>query len=282
MWPLPEIIEQNLRAQRSWETRAGVHEPASDVLAEHTHKLCTILRVAFHFAMHDEASGFIEHFKLKALPSQRALPGGEFFQGHAGDLEIVVALNGRVTGKEIDRVGTESSTLTAYKLLNLHSCDLLINAGTAGGFRRSGSSIGDLWVSSKVAFHDHRIPLGEYDEWSRGEQETLPCPAIAGALRAKVGLISSGNSLDASDADLERLAKSGAVAKDMEAAAVAKVANDNGVPFVSIKSITDLVDGGEAVQTEFISNFEQAKRNLTAGLIEVVRLLREGRTLAEL
>lgn len=37
--------------------------------------------------------------------------------------------------------------------------DLLISAGTAGGFKAQGGAIGDVYISKAVMHHDRRIPI---------------------------------------------------------------------------------------------------------------------------
>lgn len=37
--------------------------------------------------------------------------------------------------------------------------DLLISAGTAGGFKAQGGTIGDVYISKAVMHHDRRIPI---------------------------------------------------------------------------------------------------------------------------
>ena len=37
--------------------------------------------------------------------------------------------------------------------------DLVINAGTAGGFSRKGAAIGDAFISTGIKHHDRRIAI---------------------------------------------------------------------------------------------------------------------------
>jgi 5'-methylthioadenosine nucleosidase len=37
--------------------------------------------------------------------------------------------------------------------------DLLISAGTAGGFKAQGGAIGNVYISKAVMHHDRRIPI---------------------------------------------------------------------------------------------------------------------------
>ena len=59
----------------------------------------------------------------------------------------------------VDQVGTVPAALTAYLTLQALQPDLLISAGTAGGFKARGGAIGDVYLSSAHMNHDRRIPL---------------------------------------------------------------------------------------------------------------------------
>lgn len=62
-------------------------------------------------------------------------------------------------------------------LQRLHP-DLVINAGTAGGFAAKGAGIGDVFVSSVIRNHDRRIPLPGYDQYGVGEYHSVPTVAL--------------------------------------------------------------------------------------------------------
>ena len=57
------------------------------------------------------------------------------------------------------------------------------------------------------------------------------------------GVVSSGNSLDFTKEDMERMLRHGVAVKEMEAAAIAWSAHLFGTPMFALKSITDIVDG---------------------------------------
>ena len=59
----------------------------------------------------------------------------------------------------------------------------------------------------------------------------------------------------------------------MEACAIAQVCAQCGVPFVAVKSITDLVDHPEAVQDAFLRNLRMASALLAERMEAAVRWL---------
>lgn len=77
-----------------------------------------------------------------------------------------------------------------------------------------------------------------------------------------MGVVSSGNSMDFVQADLDNMQAQGAAVKEMEAAGIAWSAHLFGTPFFALKSITDIVDGGRVAQEEFMENLATAAKAL--------------------
>jgi hypothetical protein len=59
----------------------------------------------------------------------------------------------------VDNVGTVPAAVTAYLAAQEFKPDLIISAGTAGGFRSKGAGIGDVFLAKGFANHDRRIPI---------------------------------------------------------------------------------------------------------------------------
>ena len=102
-------------------------------------------RICFLFAMHAEAQPLIEKFELKKVDGFFDPLPPVLYKGEHDGKEILVVLNGQQNG--LDLVGCEPATLSAQLLISRLQPDLLINAGTCGGFISSGSSIGDVYLS---------------------------------------------------------------------------------------------------------------------------------------
>lgn len=95
---------------------------------------------------------------------------------------------------------------------------------------------------------------------------TSPNRAITSVVTAQEGIVSSGNSLDYSKEDWDQLHDIGAAVKEMEAAGISWVAHLHGVPFLALKSITDIVDGDRPAQEEFLENLHSAAKALQVGV----------------
>jgi 5'-methylthioadenosine nucleosidase len=161
------------------------------------------------------------------------------------------------------------SMLTYASIVSLHP-DLIINAGTAGGFRAKGAAIGDVFVATQFANHDRRIPVPVFDEYGIGTLAATPIPNLVKALELKEGKLSTGNSLDMTPQDEEIIKANDATIKDMEGAAVAYVANLLTVPLIAMKAVTDIVDGDKPTVEEFLGNMSRAAAALSATIPRVL------------
>ena len=85
-----------------------------------------------------------------------------------------------------------------------------------------------------------------------------PAPALAAAVGLKSGIVTTGNSLDATDVDLAAMAANGAAVKEMEAAGAVWAAHLFGVPMLALKAVTDIVDGDKPAAEEFLANLAAA------------------------
>lgn len=82
--------------------------------------------------------------------------------------------------------------------------------------------------------------------------------------------ISTGNSLDKTEKDDELMVANDASVKDMEAAAIAWSCKLHEVPFLGVKVVTDIVDGGVPTQDEFLENLHAASKSLQDALPKVL------------
>jgi 5'-methylthioadenosine nucleosidase len=181
--------------------------------------------------------------------------------------------NGKDADTGLDLIGTQAATLATHFALVQYSPDIIINAGTAGAFREKGAEIGDIYLSRDyVVFHDRRVPIPGWDKQSIGYFPVWDITRVTGS-EFKTGIVSTGNSLDMPPEDEKRIRELGADVKEMEAAAVAWVANLHEKPMVCIKAVTDLIDSGHPTEEEFLHNLELANDHLWRACLRIVDLL---------
>ncbi|KAK3288813.1 hypothetical protein CYMTET_3724 [Cymbomonas tetramitiformis] len=242
-----------------------------------------IQEILIIIAMEAEAMPFIEHLKLEKaeptkLPAQLPCTA---YAGKVGDLKITVVTNGKDRTHGVDSVGTVSAAITAFAAVQAYKADLIINAGTAGGFKAMGANIGDVYISTELKNHDRRIPIPDFVTFATGAIKAVPTPNLAIALGLKQGVVTTGNSLDCTEKDAEIMKANGAHVKDMEGAALAYVADLCKIPFFSIKSVTDIVDGDRTTSEEFLENLAAAAKSLQSTLPKAIEFI-AGKTVEQL
>lgn len=212
------------------------------------------------------------------------LPGlpARVFAGDVGSLHVTVVVNGKDPAHDgVDCVGTVAASLTTYAAAQAYNPCLVLNAGTAGGFDAKGGAICDVYVASRVAFHDRRIQLPGFDKYGVGMVDTVSAPALVAATGWKTGVVSTSDSLDHTPACDVQMTANDASVKEMEAAAVAFTARMLGLPFMAIKVITDLVDHGAETPEQFMENLGRASAMLATAVPIAIRHI-AGRSLDDL
>jgi 5'-methylthioadenosine nucleosidase len=243
----------------------------------------TINTAVILIAMAAEAQPLISNLGLKL--DEKALPESSPAQCYSGErkgLKVHVVTNGQCKRFQVDEVGTVAAGLTTWLANEYLKPDILINAGTCGGFRRKGAEIGDVFISSDVANHDRRIALpGGWKDWAIGKHTTHVTEELRRALSFKHGNVSTSNSLDATETDRQLMLENDASLKDMEAAAVAWACDLHCTPMFCVKVVTDIVDGDRATEEEFLENLSTAAKSLQSAVPGVLDFI-YGRKLKDL
>ncbi|XP_010447030.1 PREDICTED: 5'-methylthioadenosine/S-adenosylhomocysteine nucleosidase 2 isoform X2 [Camelina sativa] len=242
-----------------------------------------ILTIVFIVAMQKEAQPLINRLRLVEevnTPFPKEVTW-VLFKGMYKDLSINIVCPGKDSTLGVESVGTVPASLVTYASILAIQPDLIINAGTAGGFRAKGACISDVYVVSTVAFHDRRIPVPVLDLYGVGMRKAFPTPNLIKELNLKVGRLSTGDSMDMSPHDEESITANDATVKDMEGAAVAYVADIFKVPTILIKGVTDIVDGNRPTSEEFLENLAAVTAKLDESLTKVIDFI-SGKCLSDL
>jgi 5'-methylthioadenosine nucleosidase len=242
----------------------------------------TVDRVAIYFAMRAEGMGLVERLGLELqepldpdLPAvwyRGSVPRGEG-NSAKGDLEVAIGFAGEDPIHGCDRIGTIPATLTAYLLCRRFKPDLLVNAGTCGGFERAGASVGDIYVGSgDFLFHDRRIPLPQFEAFGMGRVPAASVmPRILETLEASTGVVSTGDSFAMTAEEEAFFIAENVSCKEMEAAAIAGLSRDLGIPFLAVKAVTDLIDHPEPEAEAFQRNLRQVSQQLVECMMSLVQ-----------
>jgi len=149
----------------------------------------------------------------RSLSLQRA-PGKPVWRGRIGRTELV----GTRTG-----VGTKLASETTARLLDETNPQHVMIVGIAGGM--GPSQVGDVLFPGAVV-----------DKDTGDEFRATPIGAVEPS-----GRLVTHDDFDIGPDELQRLVGAGFVAVDMETAAVARVCNERGVPWMAVRAISDLV-----------------------------------------
>jgi 5'-methylthioadenosine nucleosidase len=229
-------------------------------------------------AMMAEARPLCEALGAQEIAGDDILPT-RFFEAQRDEFTMVIAVNGVDPRFGVDSIGKETAALTTLTLLRRFAPDLVISAGTAGGWARHGTEIGDVFLSEEaLVHHDRRIDIAGFDAYGVGNYPVVEASGLVKKLseqlpRIRLGIVSSSNSLDESDTDARMIRLSGAQVKEMEAAAVGYVCQLANVPVMAVKAITDLVDAHAATADQFTANLEFASVRLRQVVVAVLDLL---------
>ncbi|MCV2393540.1 5'-methylthioadenosine/S-adenosylhomocysteine nucleosidase [Actinotalea sp. M2MS4P-6] len=180
---------------------------------------------------------------------QRASSAGPVREvGHAEHSDLVLA------GREVRLVASGIGLVRAAVALTLALQEVgpvvVISAGSAGGVGMN-VHVGDVVVGDAYTFHSADATAFGYE---RGQVPGMPVvfPASAAHVEAaraltlpdgtvRTGLMLSGDSfVDARTVDEVRGAFPGALSTDMETTALAQASYLAGVPFVSVRGVSDL------------------------------------------
>lgn len=196
-------------------------------------------------AMQIEADGIIA---LCDHTEQTQKYGMTFTRGTLHGKELVIVVCG---------VGKVNAAMCAAVLINDYQPSLVVNCGVAGAVSPV-VSIGDLVVGTKAVEHDmNTTPLGDKQgevSFPDGKVMFFECDKAASRLLEEIcadipdaktvrGIIASGDIFISDRSQRLRLNdRFGAVACEMEGAAIGHVCRCCGVPFVIMRAISDDMD----------------------------------------
>ena len=194
----------------------------------------------------------------------------EFCLGKIGNTDIVLAVCG---------IGKVFAAICAQTMIVKYAPDAVINTGVGGTLTKK-LSVGDVAVSSAMVQHDmDTSALGDPVGLISGPN-IIEIPADA-ALAEKIsaivrgmgintvtGIIATGDQFIAKQETKDRIVSQfGAIACEMEGAAIGQVCCVNKVPFAVIRAISDDADGGAC--EDYPTFAKMAAKNSAKAVIEL-------------
>lgn len=203
------------------------------------------------------------------------IANSEFSFGTYGGKDVVLLKSG---------IGKVNAAMSTTILIERYHPDVIINTGSAGGLNPE-LNVGDLVISDDVCHHDVDATVFGY---AYGQVPQMPAAYQADerliqiaeeaarsleGIQVKKGRIASGDSFMSDSDRVQMIAEKfpGLQAVEMEAAAIAQVAYQYGLPFVIIRALSDIA--GKESDLSFEQFLETAALNSANLVIEMIRKL---------
>ncbi|PKI03778.1 5'-methylthioadenosine/adenosylhomocysteine nucleosidase [Glaciecola sp. 33A] len=198
-----------------------------------------------------------------------------FFTGQLHGHEIVLVKCG---------IGKVASAVATTMIIDKFDPDFVVNTGSAGGFDKE-LNIGDIVISDAVTHHDVDLTVFGYvlgqcagmpENYVCNEQLIEAAEKSAKQIegvKVKRGLVCSGDSFVGSDelALATQQKFPSMIAVEMEGAAIAQTAYLMGIPFLVIRSLSDIA--GKTSTVSFQAYLEKAAQNSAQLVIGMVKAL---------
>ena len=215
----------------------------------------------------------VEILKAKLLHSKTTKAAGvTFYEGTLEGKAVVIAQCG---------IGKVYAAICTQAMIDLFHVCCVINTGVAGGLHHS-LAIGDIVISTDAVQHDFDLTAFGYVKgyMANGDGKTptryKADPELVSLFKRAAddvltenkyidGTIASGDVfVDDSALKRELIESFDAAAAEMEGASIAQVATANGVPFVVIRSISDLAENEANVSFE---EFEKKAAEISSRIV---------------
>ncbi|AEV95090.1 5'-methylthioadenosine/adenosylhomocysteine nucleosidase [Pediococcus claussenii] len=193
-------------------------------------------------AMEEEIQSLLANLELNKKTN---IQGIEFYDGVIGSTPVVLVRSG---------IGKVEAGITAALLVTNFKVDAVIHSGSAGGIG-SGLKVGDVVLSSEVAYHDVDATAFGYEYGQLPQQparftadekliKSVKNAANENNLNVIEGLIVTGDQFIASKEATDKILKNfpDALCCEMEGAAIGQVAHQFKKPFLVIRAMSDTGD----------------------------------------
>lgn len=199
------------------------------------------MKIAIIGAMEEEVTKLCNEMENKKA---EVVANSEFTSGSLAGRDCVLLKSG---------IGKVNAAMTTTILIERYKPDVLINTGSAGGLNPS-LNVGDIVISDKVCHHDvdatafgykyGQVP-GMPESYKADERLTdiaLNAAGELGEVQVVKGLIASGDSFISDSEQVKKISKHfpELEAVEMEGSAIAQIAYQYGLPFVIIRSLSDI------------------------------------------
>jgi|SRR5690625_79118 len=217
----------------------------------------------------------IAHLKqLMEEKETKTVANVTFTVGSIQDRKIILLKSG---------IGKVNAAMATTILLEQYNPKTIINIGSAGGIDCT-LQVGDVVIGEALVHHDVDVTAFDYEYGQVPQQprfftsdETLIEHARSILtkmnVQTKVGLIATGDSFMHDETVIEKMKEvfPTVLAVEMEGAAIAQVCYQYGIPFLAVRSLSDIAGSDSPIS--FDQFLTVAAQNATKLLTELIRTL---------
>ena len=224
------------------------------------------MKIGIIFAIDEELEAFIKKIKID---NEYTIFDLTFYECIINDIECVLVKCG---------VGKVNAARTTQILIDNMKVDYIFNVGVAGGIDES-LKVGDIVIGEKLVQHDFDVTPFDYDKGQIPNvgkyveaDEYLIKIAEKSLNGAKKGNIASGDIFVTESWMSEKINKKfKALCVEMEGAAIAHVCYLCHIPFLIIRSISDIPNNDNVITyEEFV---ESSSKVIANGMINIIKNL---------
>lgn len=229
-------------------------------------------KIGIIFAMEEELNAFINNINIE---KEYDIFDLHFFHGRILDTECVLVISG---------VGKVNAARTSQILIDNYEVDAIINIGVAGGVS-TNLNVGNIVIGEKLVQHDFDITAFDHEKGyipnvgvfinSDEYLTNLACNILdKEKISYHKGVIASGDIFCTEEAMSMKIAKKfNALCVEMEGASIAQVAYLSHIPFVVIRSISDVPNNNNVVTyEEFLESSSLKVANVLKKIIESINI----------
>ena len=229
-------------------------------------------KVGLIFAMEEELNAFIKDINIL---NEYDIFDLHFFHTIINDNECILVISG---------VGKVNAARTAQILIDNYHVDMIINVGVAGGVSTS-LSIGDIIIGEKMVQHDFDITAFKHEKgyipnvgiYINGDEYLIKLAEdvlVDNNYPYQKGVIASGDIFCTEEAMSNKIAtKFNALCVEMEGASIAQVCFLSHIPFVVLRSISDIPNNNNVVTyEEFLESSSKKVAVVLKNIIERINI----------
>lgn len=231
-------------------------------------------KIGIIFAMNEELNSMLKYLDIT---NKYKIFDLEFYEGNIQDNEIILITSG---------VGKVNSARSTQILIDNMKVDMIINVGVSGGIVNT-LEVCDIVIGTKLVQHDFDITAFNHEKGYIPNigvyiESDLYLINIANEVKnelsnidynIKYGVIASGDIFCTNNTMTEKINKKfNAICVEMEGASIAQVCYLSHIPFIVIRSISDVPNGNNVITyEEFLNKSSNNVSNFVYKMIQKIK-----------